>query len=415
MRCQNLKVLKFLIITLILALNLISNLYPQLINTSYIEWYDISLYKYTNQVSIITDFYKFIITPLPHQTINVRPGETEFLFQNIYNVGSLDETVGIDLIKGPLTNSGVIIGTYSSQNTNSPINNTGPLNSGYTFGYYIGVTIATDYTGGDFYVIITNRGSPTTHPAYFIVMTNRVHVIKQRVEIVKASDGIHSLNYDQFNGNYPLGNLDIKIYVAITGEKPISVVLFYDMNGVPDGTAPDGTINKNRKIELIWNPASGYWEGKIPVTDPEIADGNNVNIILGVKSSGETDYALFDRDGKVGNEGVNNPWQFRIREYKEVADSAASISEINKKFDPSFQKYYLIYKLSRRSHVNVSVFNVRGELVRQLKNEVEDIGKYVVEWDGKNDRGEYVAMGLYLVILQSSEFGEVRKVIVIKR
>lgn len=408
---KNIKICLLIITILILPIIV----FAKLTNTSLVVWYDLNLYRWTNQVSIITDFYKFVLLPPPYQTINVRPGQTAFLFQNIYNVGSLNETSGISLLIRPITNSGINIGTYSTESTNNPINNTGPINSGKTFGYYIGVTILSNYSGNDFDIVITNRGSPNGHPAYFVIMTNRVHIIKQRVEIVKASDGIHSLSYDQFNGNYPLGNLDIKIYVSIIGDVPRSVVLFYDMNAIPDGTPPYNTLDHNRKIELIYNPVSGYWEGVVPVTDPEIVEGNRVNIVLGVMASGETNYKLFDRDGIVGNEGVNNPWQFQIKEYKEVADSAESISEINKKFDPLTQKYYLIYKLSRRSHVNISVFNVRGELVKQLKNEVEDIGKYVVEWDGKNENGEYVAMGLYLVLLQSSEFGEIRKVIVIKR
>lgn len=399
---------------------IIPSLNAQLTNITFAEWYDLSAYRYTNEVSIITDFYKFTITPPPHQTINVRVGATGYLFQNIHNVGNLNEAVGISLVIVPVTNSGITIGTYSNMSTNTPISITPPIDSGETAEYYIGVSVSTGYKSGDFYVIITNRGSTNsgggiTHPAYFIVVTNRVHIIQQQVEIVKASDGIHTLEYDEFYGNNKIGNLGITFWVSVKGDKPESVVLFYDMNGIPDGSPPYDSVEGNRKLELEWN--GEYWIGKIPATDPEIEPGNVCYIIIGVKVAGETNYQLYGIGGKAltTTPTESDTWRFNIAEYVTQQPEAEYTISVNNKFDPTMENYSLIYRLTRRSHVNVSIYNVRGELVRQLKNEVEDIGKYVVEWDGKNENGEYVATGLYLVIIQSSEFGEIRKVIVIKR
>jgi len=333
----------------------------------------------------------------------------------------LDEAVGISLIIVPVTNTGVTIGTYSNMSTNTPISITPPINSGDTAGYYIGVTISTGYKSGDFLVIITNRGSTNsggmTHPAYFIVMTNRVHIIQQQIEIVRASDGIHyhDLDHDDFYGNNKIGNLAINFWVSVKGDRPKSVVLFYDMNGIPDGSPPYDSVDHNRKIELQWD--GEYWVGEIPETDPEVVPGNVCYIIIGVMMEGETNYQLYGIGGKAltTTPTASDTWRFNIAEYVSQQPEGRYTISINNKFYPPEEDYYLIYKLTRRSHVNVSIYNVRGELVRQLKNEVEDIGKHVVKWDGKNEDGEYVAMGLYLVIIQSSEFGEIRKVIVIKR
>ena len=85
-------------------------------------------------------------------------------------------------------------------------------------------------------------------------------------------------------------------------------------------------------------------------------------------------------------------------------------------FDPtSGESMYLVYKLNRRSHVNVSIYSVRGDLVRQLQNEIVDTGRWEIEWDGKNDAGRDVAMGLYLISIETAEYGDIRKVIVIIR
>jgi len=74
----------------------------------------------------------------------------------------------------------------------------------------------------------------------------------------------------------------------------------------------------------------------------------------------------------------------------------------------------LIYKLNNKSHVNISVYNIRGELVRQLKNAVVEPGKHSVVWDGRNEYGKRVSPGLYLVIIHTAEYGDIRKVVVIK-
>ena len=74
--------------------------------------------------------------------------------------------------------------------------------------------------------------------------------------------------------------------------------------------------------------------------------------------------------------------------------------------------YHLIYKLNRRGHVNISVYNVRGERVRLLKNKVQEIGRHEQPWDGKNESGRFVSTGLYLVSINTAEFDDIRKVLI---
>lgn len=46
--------------------------------------------------------------------------------------------------------------------------------------------------------------------------------------------------------------------------------------------------------------------------------------------------------------------------------------------------------------VEIKIYNVLGELVRTIRNDVTGGSHYYVEWDGKNDHGEKVASGTYI-------------------
>ena len=49
-------------------------------------------------------------------------------------------------------------------------------------------------------------------------------------------------------------------------------------------------------------------------------------------------------------------------------------------------------------HVRVRVYNTAGELIKTLFDETAVAGaRYEREWDGRNNRGEAVASGVYLI------------------
>jgi hypothetical protein len=62
----------------------------------------------------------------------------------------------------------------------------------------------------------------------------------------------------------------------------------------------------------------------------------------------------------------------------------------------------------------LAIYNVRGELVRELVNRRLSAGNYVARWDGKNDAGREVASGIYLYRLQVGNMTEMRKLSLLK-
>jgi len=78
------------------------------------------------------------------------------------------------------------------------------------------------------------------------------------------------------------------------------------------------------------------------------------------------------------------------------------------------------YRVPEQSSVSLNIYNVLGQLIRTLVNEVKPASSYEVEWDGKNDAGEIVATGAYYYRLNARSlngdrsFTDDRKMIFLK-
>jgi hypothetical protein len=73
------------------------------------------------------------------------------------------------------------------------------------------------------------------------------------------------------------------------------------------------------------------------------------------------------------------------------------------------------YSLKKRSHVSLNIYNVAGQLVRTMVDEIQGPGDdYRVVWDGRNNAGEAVTSGVYFYRLKAGDFLETRKTILLK-
>ena len=73
------------------------------------------------------------------------------------------------------------------------------------------------------------------------------------------------------------------------------------------------------------------------------------------------------------------------------------------------------YALPLAADVELTVYNVVGQVVRTLVAEHQGAGRYAVEWNATDDGGHSVSAGLYLYRLQAGgEFAEVKKMLLLK-
>ena len=82
-------------------------------------------------------------------------------------------------------------------------------------------------------------------------------------------------------------------------------------------------------------------------------------------------------------------------------------------FNPSTSISYQVPE-SNTGRVRLSVYNIRGQIVRTLVDEVRDPGTYTVQWDGTDSRGSNVGSGVYFYRMEADNFSKIRKMVLLK-
>ena len=80
-------------------------------------------------------------------------------------------------------------------------------------------------------------------------------------------------------------------------------------------------------------------------------------------------------------------------------------------FNPST---ILKYDLLKDSFVDITVYDMLGNVVNNLVNKSQNSGSHSVQWDATNNQGESVSAGVYLYKIQAGEFSQTKKMILLK-
>ncbi|MFQ5866307.1 MAG: FlgD immunoglobulin-like domain containing protein [bacterium] len=66
------------------------------------------------------------------------------------------------------------------------------------------------------------------------------------------------------------------------------------------------------------------------------------------------------------------------------------------------------------TRVQIKIYDLQGRLTRTLVNEDKQPGRYVVRWDGRDDRGTVVSSGHYFYHIRAGDFTSSRKMIILR-
>ena len=72
------------------------------------------------------------------------------------------------------------------------------------------------------------------------------------------------------------------------------------------------------------------------------------------------------------------------------------------------------YEIPDQSYVNVGVYNLLGQQVRNLISEVKPAGVHSVEWDGKGESGNPVPSGIYFYRMTAAGFSDIKRMVLMK-
>jgi len=87
--------------------------------------------------------------------------------------------------------------------------------------------------------------------------------------------------------------------------------------------------------------------------------------------------------------------------------------------NPFNPETWIPYALSEAKDVNIKIYNLNGQLIRNIDLGQKKAGIYHTKdraayWDGKNESGERVSSGLYFYELNAGEFRQVKRMVIIK-
>jgi hypothetical protein len=83
-------------------------------------------------------------------------------------------------------------------------------------------------------------------------------------------------------------------------------------------------------------------------------------------------------------------------------------------FNPSTSIQYTVDSRQISTPITLSIYNIKGQLVKTLVDGEMEPGSYQVEWDGRDDRGKEVSSGMYFYRFAAGEYVATKKMLLLK-
>ncbi len=266
-----------------------------------------------------------------------------------------------------------------------------------------------------------------------------------RVAMLSATDGsfnqlIESVNGDLSTDGWPVGAYTIYLRAQDASPSktpanwgPLSTATLNVINGISTVKAVTlsyfNCLASAQGINLKWRT-----ESEIDCREWIIKRGNSVvgpfaeinKIIVSDGNSNEPKeysyldasvdpsqlyfYQLIEVSGD-GNQVVYGP--IEVRSLVQALIFGLSAARPNP-FNPLTRHAEINFQIPSRSQVSLKIYNITGQLVRTLVNEVMPAGFYTAKWNGKNDRGQTLSNGIYFYNLEAGGLKATKKITLIK-
>ena len=96
----------------------------------------------------------------------------------------------------------------------------------------------------------------------------------------------------------------------------------------------------------------------------------------------------------------------QIDEQQDIPKEYALFNNYPNPFNPTTE---ISYEIPDAGNVNLTVYNVAGEVVKELVNKYNDVGRYSITFNANN-----LSSGIYFYRLQAKNYAEVKKMVLTK-
>ncbi|MDD2650972.1 MAG: FlgD immunoglobulin-like domain containing protein, partial [Candidatus Cloacimonetes bacterium] len=74
----------------------------------------------------------------------------------------------------------------------------------------------------------------------------------------------------------------------------------------------------------------------------------------------------------------------------------------------------IAYSVKETAPVKLEIYNIKGQKVRTLVNDVMTAGNHSVVWNGHDDNGKNVGSGVYFYRMTTPKFSSTQKMLLMK-
>ena len=74
----------------------------------------------------------------------------------------------------------------------------------------------------------------------------------------------------------------------------------------------------------------------------------------------------------------------------------------------------IVFDMMKNENVKLQMYNVKGQLVRTLIDEIRDIGNHTVVWTGTDNNNRHLSSGIYFLKFETNSTIEIKKILLMK-
>lgn len=218
------------------------------------------------------------------------------------------------------------------------------------------------------------------------------------------------------------------------GKGEVPVVLGNEDETLPlEMSSFSATVTQQNYVQLNWVTQSekgviGYYIYRNNANNIESAQIVS-NLITACNTSQQQAYVYTDQEVEPGswyywiqNMDMNGQHGFHgsisvvIQEPGEVdAPVIPLITSMQSIYPNPFNPSTTIaFGLDKAEHVNIQIYNVKGQLVRNLISETKPANSYRIVWNGANDSGKTLPSGIYYARMTAGKYTTTRKLVIMK-
>jgi hypothetical protein len=249
---------------------------------------------------------------------------------------------------------------------------------------------------------------------------------------VEAYDALDQLVYESGHYDFTTAELthdeDLKIYEILPGISPglaaalgqpaghsfhfvLSDTVYFDNRIPPRGSTNADLLDVQSPIVAYTYADGQYWDDT-EYHLPDTADSVHVELYYQTTTK---EYIEFLRDANTTNSAGQDLYNAWVAQGKAppvlivegtagvdvttgVDDEIQHVYSLGQNFPNPFNPVTTIhYSLAEGGRVSITVFDVDGRQVRVLVDAEREAGPHSITWDGRNDRGQSLASGVYFV------------------